>query len=1077
MDPTLRALLRANFDWTTHIDAIWESFDTDVTELQSEARAELELNLDDLAEERSKHSPLGVPLVGMAGSGKTHLLGALRKSALKRGMWFVLVDMTDVSDFWETVLLGYLRSLQQRGTDPGQRQIDTWLSRFVTRYGERKQRSRPIPSQRPPGLINTCNALIAALGKDHSEAAREHADVLRALILFACDHAEINDLGYKWLQGIGIDEDERHHHGFRETQRSPVSIVRGLSWLLSLQSPTVLALDQLDAIVAEHNLAGETDDIEPSEQQRASLAIIQGIAGGLMALRDVTRSTLCVVSALGATWPVLEQRSVASMVDRYHEPLRLDAGTSEASIRQLVMKRLGQAYSAAGLAVPYPSYPYTDAFFSKHQRNTPREVLKACDAHRRACRRSGSIHETDAVVAPTSSRGLGSVAGIGEQVDGLAQAARIDEMLGDKTERKLDVLIETACVAILREQRLPDSALARVDKDFVGTGAYDPLHARIRLILTEQNERERHHSFRFLQQQNPRAFQARLKAAITASGIDHALTFRRLTILRIGAPPGGDATRKLLDELAARGGGLIEPSEAELRVLHALSQLIDATEEPPGLDEWLRLEQPVSKLPSFRQAAAWLFADLESAARSKPTSVREMATPGTTSTSGANATPRVAGNAAAGARAGTGNMSEIPLGRTPDEVVTVDLGSLANHTCVLAGSGSGKTVFLRRIVEEAALAGVPSIVLDGANDLARLGERWPTRPGVFSDEDAEKASRYHERTEVVVWTPGITSGNPVCLDPIPDFSSLTDDSDETIDQFNGAVSMAESNLGPLVASGRSAKAKRMRAILTAALQRFGKRGGGKLGELITLLRDPPDDVVDGYANGEKMAQEISELLLAAAKTDPLLGGTGTVLDPAQLLRASSPDKVRVSVVNLAGLQGLDAQRQFVSQLGMALFTYVKKHPASPGALLGLFVVDEAKDFVPATSSVPGKDNLIRLVAQARKYGLGMLFASQAPKSIDHNIVANCSTLLIGKANSPTAIATVQQLLQNKGGSAATGKDVGKLPTGTFYASTPKMPKPRKVTSSLCLSYHPSSPPSETEVVELARRSRATFRAT
>jgi hypothetical protein len=45
-----------------------------------------------------------------------------------------------------------------------------------------------------------------------------------------------------------------------------------------------------------------------------------------------------------------------------------------------------------------------------------------------------------------------------------------------------------------------------------------------------------------------------------------------------------------------------------------------------------------------------------------------------------------------------------------------------------AGAGSGKTVLLRRIVEEAALAGIPAIVIDPNNDLSRLGDAWPERP-------------------------------------------------------------------------------------------------------------------------------------------------------------------------------------------------------------------------------------------------------------------------------------------------------------------------------------------------------------
>jgi DNA helicase HerA-like ATPase len=90
---------------------------------------------------------------------------------------------------------------------------------------------------------------------------------------------------------------------------------------------------------------------------------------------------------------------------------------------------------------------------------------------------------------------------------------------------------------------------------------------------------------------------------------------------------------------------------------------------------------------------------------------------------------------------------------------------------------------------------------------------------------------------------------------------------------------------------------------------------------------------------------------------------------------------------------------------MGLFSWIKRHPAPPNIpLRGLLVIDEAKDFIPAGKAVACKESLLRLTAQARKYGLGLIFATQAPKSIDHNILTNCSTQFFGKANSPAAIA-------------------------------------------------------------------------
>jgi len=102
-------------------------------------------------------------------------------------------------------------------------------------------------------------------------------------------------------------------------------------------------------------------------------------------------------------------------------------------------------------------------------------------------------------------------------------------------------------------------------------------------------------------------------------------------------------------------------------------------------------------------------------------------------------------------------------------------GLLTRHTAIFAGSGSGKTVLLRRIVEEAALLGIPAIVLDTNNDLARLGQLWPARPTAFNDDDTQRAQRYKQMVEVVVWTPGLAGGRALNLAVLPDFSVITDE--------------------------------------------------------------------------------------------------------------------------------------------------------------------------------------------------------------------------------------------------------------------------------------------------------------
>jgi DNA helicase HerA-like ATPase len=1087
MQNALIALRHVNFDWTAHIDEIWVDQQHETERLQDAIRSELQDALETLKNNRKEASPLGIPLLGPAGSGKTHLLGFLRRQALAQGMYFILADMTDVADFWETVSLGYLRSLQQHSD--GRRQVDRWLDRMIELYGQGNRKAKDIPKQRPPALINRTAELIDQVRAKHRKETQEHVDVLRALILFACDHADVNDLGYKWLQGLVIDDEELGVFGFQQKHQMPSRIVRGLSWLLSLTGPSVLALDQLDAIVAEHELSrSELDADTPSDEQRRSLAIIQGIAGGLLGLRDLTRRTLCVVSSLEATWNILHSQATVSMADRYDSTLLLRPGTGPDVFRELVIGRLNPSYQENGFRPPYPAYPFSEAFFEKYRDNTPRELLKACEAHRKACRNANAVTETGSdrkiIEDPPEPQDDRWKVTVASRIEALSAQADVAALLADDSENLQDRVVEAACCALLLENPMPEHVFAKVEKDFMGTGSYDPLHARIRLLLTHQRERELHQSFRFLEKYHPRAFQARLKAALTASGIDRDLHFRGLTILRASPTPSGAATEKLVTELQARGGRIVTPSERELGLLLALEESLRKN-DLDRLGDWLALERPVSKMACFASAVSSLLAVLEARTSEPPPAAEPSDEP--------EAPPRPEPVAVPGGGAAhvgpvipapqpTRAESEkpsvrvlapssiLPIGRRlvanePQDEVGIALERLPYHTCVFAGSGSGKTVFLKRVIEEAALLGIPSIVLDGANDLSRLGATWPERPAGFSDADAQKAHRYHEQAEVVVWTPGAPKGNPMRLSPLPDFTAISADPEERAEELRAAVEIATTSIGDMIVKGSAGAAAKQTAILKATLRHFSRRGG-TIQDFVRFLREPPDDVIEPYEKGDRIARELSELLHAETENDPLVGGSGTALDPSLLFRAITPGKTRVSVLNLVGLASYDRKRRFVDQLAATLFSWVKKNPAPAGGLLGLVVIDEAKDFVPSGKSVPGKENLIRLAAQARKYGLGLLFATQEPKSIEHSIVSNCSTLLAGKMASPAAIDALQQLLSDKGTRAT---DVGTLKRGTFYFGSAS-DRPVKIATSLCLSYHPSTPPSEAEVLDAARRS-------
>jgi hypothetical protein len=355
---------------------------------------------------------------------------------------------------------------------------------------------------------------------------------------------------------------------------------------------------------------------------------------------------------------------------------------------------------------------------------------------------------------------------------------------------------------------------------------------------------------------------------------------------------------------------------------------------------------------------------------------------------------------------------------------------------------------------------VSSIVLDSNNDLARLGDPWPSPPPGWGDEDAGKAARYFAGTEVVIWTPGRSLGRPLAFQPLPDFTPVLDDRDE----LDSALGLAVEALAPRAnVDGASAKARKGKAILRQALDHFARSGGGDFAAFLRLLAALPLEVSQ-IDRADQIAAELGQLLTAATINDPLFAGRGEPVDPEQLLTPSEGKRARVSVISLAGLSD-EARPGFVSRLQMALFSWIKRDPARDTPLKALYVMDEAQTFVPAVPKTEALASTLTLASQARKYGLGLVFATQTPRGLHNHIAGNATTQFIGRINSPTQIEVVKGLARARGGRA---DRVGRLETGQFYAASEGVPEVL-IRARQCLSHHPADPLTEQEIIERASR--------
>ena len=151
---------------------------------------------------------------------------------------------------------------------------------------------------------------------------------------------------------------------------------------------------------------------------------------------------------------------------------------------------------------------------------------------------------------------------------------------------------------LAKHLELPDD----IDVEFRG----DPdqrrpsLHGRLAFIFHSEGDREQHFCFRILVHSNAIAFQSRLNAAMVASGVDRALSFRHLFILRPDEPPSGPKTRQLVQKFVQAGGRFIVPTEGDLRAFVALRNMLKR--ELAGFDVWLRKRKPLFSTALFKSA-------------------------------------------------------------------------------------------------------------------------------------------------------------------------------------------------------------------------------------------------------------------------------------------------------------------------------------------------------------------------------------------------------------------------------------------------------------------------------------------
>lgn len=371
------------------------------------------------------------------------------------------------------------------------------------------------------------------------------------------------------------------------------------------------------------------------------------------------------------------------------------------------------------------------------------------------------------------------------------------------------------------------------------------------------------------------------------------------------------------------------------------------------------------------------------------------------------------------------------LGKSDDKSFMYSADELTTHAVCVGMTGSGKTGLGIAFLEEAAIEGIPAIIIDPKGDLADLMLAFPNlsleefEPWVDAreaqrkgldvkayaqevadtwkeglkkwDEDIERVSVYKNALERIIYTPGSEAGVPIAV--LNTFAApntnLIEDSealrDRVISSVSGLLTLLGIQADPL-------QSKEHILISTILADAWRKGNDLSLVDLIKNIQNPPFDKIgvfsvdDFYSNKERLALAMQLNNLIASPSFQVWR-KGESLDIQRFLYDDN-GKPRHAIISIAHLS--DSERMFfVTILLNELLAWVRKQ-SGVSNLRAIFYMDEIFGFFPPSANPPSKLPMLTLLKQARAFGLGIFLSTQNPMDLDYKALSNCGTWFIGK---------------------------------------------------------------------------------
>jgi len=366
-----------------------------------------------------------------------------------------------------------------------------------------------------------------------------------------------------------------------------------------------------------------------------------------------------------------------------------------------------------------------------------------------------------------------------------------------------------------------------------------------------------------------------------------------------------------------------------------------------------------------------------------------------------------------------------------DTLLLYDSKDLVTHAVTVGMTGSGKTGLCIGLIEEAAIDGIPAIIIDPKGDLGNLLLTFPELRGEdflpwINEDDARKKDmtpaayaeaqaalwkkgladwgqdgarirKLRDAADFVIYTPASNAGVPVSI--LQSFAAppaaVLDDGEMMRERVGTTVT---SLLGLLGIEADPVQSREY--ILLSNILDYTWRQGRDvdLAALIQLVQNPPMtkigvlDLDSFYPAKDRfgLVMALNNLLASPGFSAWL---EGEPLDIGQILYTPQ-GKPRIAIFSIAHLG--DKERMFFVSLLLNQVLGWMRGLSGTTSLRALLYIDEIFGYLPPIGNPPSKLPLLTMLKQARAFGIGVVLATQNPVDLDYKALSNAGTWFIGR---------------------------------------------------------------------------------